>query len=344
MTEGRPRFSVCVPLYNRSHLLLPLLQSVVSQEYDDYELLLCEDCSPERTQIRETVQQFAALHRVRIRYVENAENLGYDGNIRELIAQSRGDYCFFLGNDDLMCPGALMHLSDVLRRHPEVGFVLRSYSWFYTDSDRPEETIRYFSDELVFSAGAEAIRVCFRRSGVISGYIVRREDAFLASSSEFDGTLYYQMHLTASVLANRPAVSTPRVLVLCRATEPPEFGNSLAERGRYTPGRYTPEARFHMIQGAVAIISSQRDKGGPDVVEAVMHDYGNYFYAYIKDQLSLPKTELYRLYRSFGHMGFDSYPLFHFYFILGGILGERRMDWMIHLVRRMLKRTPRIGI
>ncbi len=344
MTEGRPRFSVCVPIYNRSKLLIPLLESVLCQSYENYELVLCEDCSPEREQVREIVHSFQALHPARIRYVENVENLGYDGNIRKLVAQARGEYCFFLGNDDLMCPNALARLDEVLNRYPDTGFVLRSYSWFYTDPKRHEETIRYFPEEMFFSAGEQAIRICFRRSGVISGYVVHRDDAFAASTSRFDGSLYYQMHLTASVLARRPAVSIPEVLVLCRASEPPDFGNSAAEKGRYTPGRYTPEARFHMIQGAVSIIHSLRDNGGPDVIEPVMHDYGNYFYAYIKDQLRLPKKELWKLYRSFGLMGFDRYPLFHVYFALGAILGESKMDLMIHLARVTLKRTPRIGI
>ena len=58
------------------------------------------------------------------------------------------------------------------------------------------------------------------------------------------------MHLTASVLVSRCAVFIPKVLVLCRNTSP-EFGSSLSEKGKYTPGQYTPEARLTMMSGAL---------------------------------------------------------------------------------------------
>src|SRR5207245_7842765 len=130
----------------------------------------------------------------------NEKNLGYDANIRNLVEKSTGEYCFFMGNDDLMCPGALGDVAGVLERHQDVGLVLKSYAWFARNPE-VNQVVRYFVDERVLAAGREAITICFRRSGVISGYVVHRDAAYAAATSKYEGTLCHQMHITASIIS-----------------------------------------------------------------------------------------------------------------------------------------------
>ncbi|PYX62788.1 MAG: glycosyltransferase family 2 protein, partial [Acidobacteria bacterium] len=141
----------------------------------------------------------------------------------------------------------------------------------------------------------------------------------------------------------KTAVCTPKVLVLCRGNGTPDFGNSRKEKGKYIPGGYTLQARLNMISGALSIIEDLKQSKGIDVVEDVIHDYANYFYPYIKDQLSLPLRDYYELYRAYGRLGFARYPLYHVYFFVGYILGEKRFDFLTGIVRRQLGRTPRLG-
>jgi len=340
----RKTFSVCVPAYNRAVHLRALLDSVYAQDFKDFEIVICEDDSPERSQIQAVARDYSERYPGTLRYIENASNLGYDGNVRRLVELADGEFCFFMGNDDMMCAGALTCVSGLLGRYPNVGVILRSYAWFDEVPEKINQTVRYFSEEREFSAGAEAIRVCFRRSGVLSGYIVHRDSAHAVATSKFDGTLYYQLHLTANVLATRNAVCTPAVLVLCRAGEPPEFGASGCEKGKYVPGRYTPQARLNMVAGALSIVAGLKDSTGIDVIEDVEHDYANYFYPYIKDQLGLPFQEFMRLYRGYGRMGFDKYPMFHLYCIAGYLLGEARADRMTRFIRGILGRSPHFGV
>lgn len=344
MMNDRKRFSICVPAYNRARYLGSLLDSVLSQDFEDYEIVICEDHSPERAEIRDIVHCYDERHPNKIRYFENPVNLGYDANIRQLVSEASGSYCFFLGNDDLMSAGALSHLHELLQRHPEAGFVLRSYAVFEDNPANVIHELRYFSDERELASGADAITVCYRRSGVISGYIVHRDDAYACATDQFDGTLYYQMHLTVSVLSHRPAISTPRIMVLCRANEPPDFGNSEKEKGIYTPGRYTIEARLSMVRGAMSIITGYDSSHGSHLLENIQHDYANYFYPYILDQLGLPFREYFRLYRGYWSMGFCKYPLFHVYCIGCYILGARRFDAIARRVRKALGHNVRFGI
>jgi glycosyltransferase involved in cell wall biosynthesis len=340
----RPKFSICIPAYNRARHLAPLLDSILGQEYEDFEIVLCEDHSPERGAIAAITEEYRQRFPGKIRFYLNERNLGYDGNIRNLVGKAAGEFCFFMGNDDLMCETALRVVSEVLDRHENVGVVLRSYAWFDDTPDRLAAEVCYFPEERVFSPGPEAISVFFRRSGVISGYIVHSDSAREVATSRFDGSLLYQMHLTANVLVTRSAVFTPALLVLCRNSEPPDFGNSAPERAVYVPGRYTPQARLKMIAGALSIVRDLKETRGVDVVDVITRDFANYFYPYIRDQLNASGRELFSLYREFGKMGFSKHWLFHVYFALGYVLGARRLDACIKLGRKMLGHSPRFGI
>src|SRR5437762_5014803 len=176
MSNVRRKFSICIPAYNRAKFLGPLLDSIFVQCYKDFNVVSGEDRSRERREIATIVQGYADRFPGIVHYYENVKNFGYDANIRNLVEKANGEYCFFMGNDDLMCPGAMENVAGVLERHQDVGLVLKSYAWF---AHNPEvhQVVRYFADERVLAPGREAITICFRRSGVISGYIVHRDVA-----------------------------------------------------------------------------------------------------------------------------------------------------------------------
>ena len=343
MSNDRRKFSICIPAYNRAKFLEPLLDSIFVQDYKDFDIVICEDRSRERGEIAMIVQRYAERFPGVLYYHENEKNLGYDANIRNLVEKATGEYCFFMGNDDLMCPGALENVAGVLERHQDVGLVLKSYAWFARDPE-VNQVVRYFVDERVLAAGREAITICFRRSGVISGYVVHRDAAYTAATNKYDGTLYYQMHMTASVLSERNAVATPKVLVLCRDTEAPEFGNSDSEKGKYVPGGYTPQARVNMVGGALSIIRGFEQTTGLRIAEDVTRDYANYFYPYISDQLTLPLREFVKLCNAYGKIGFYKYPMFYLYCAVAYLLGEDRFDSMTKRIRGYLGRSPQFGI
>ena len=128
ITYTTHQISVCIPAYNRLELLSPLLDSIVTQDYHNFNIVICEDKSPQQQTIRAIVQDYQQKYPGLIYYFENETNLGFDGNIRNLIEKADGDYCLFMGNDDLMCPGALSTVASALSRYDNVGVVLRSYA------------------------------------------------------------------------------------------------------------------------------------------------------------------------------------------------------------------------
>jgi hypothetical protein len=233
---------------------------------------------------------------------------------------------------------------DHLQRHPQVGLLLRGYAWFRRSPQQPEGTVRYVSEPLLLAPGEDAIAMCFRRSGVISGYIIARDPAHAAATTQFDGTLYYQMHLTAAVLASRPALVVPEVLVLCRDEIPPDFGAASSEYGRFVPGRYTPQARVHMLRGAMQILLAHT---AADTAAArrlrtlVARDYARHFYPFVMDQLALPFRDYLAMCRQMANTPVGRHPSFYVNCAIAYALGRRRCDAWLRAIRDLLGRTPR---
>jgi glycosyltransferase involved in cell wall biosynthesis len=76
--SGTPLLSICIPSYNRPRQLELLLRTV-DCDVDMIEILICEDFSPSREEIRQRVSEFQAQSAYQVRYVENQQNKGYDG-------------------------------------------------------------------------------------------------------------------------------------------------------------------------------------------------------------------------------------------------------------------------
>lgn len=341
---GRPLLSICIPAYNRAALLAPLLKSVLCQDFSSFEIVICEDASPERKEIGNVVRRFQEECRATIRYIENEENLGYDRNLRQLIAHSRGEYCLFMGNDDLLCPGALQTISSAISRHEGCGVVVRSYASFDKDPRQPKQIFRYFPDEFSLPCGQQAITVAFRRSVVISGLVIGRDAAAAVASDRFDGTLLYQLYLVGLVLADSGVVFTPEIIALRRDGTPPDFGWSEPERGKFVPGDQTPESSVQFVRGMLCIADFVEEETGLRVASGIRADIGAYSYPILAIQAGRSKRTFFRYGVELGRLGLWRYGLFHAYFAGLLIWGPARMTNMIGWLKRQIGHTPRFGV
>lgn len=335
--------SVCVPAYNRAAELPALLESVFTQDYPHYEVVICEDGSPEREQIRAVVARYAERHPGRLRYVENAETLGYDGNFREMLRRARGDYCFILGNDDLAAPGALRLTAEALTRSPGVGVVLRSFARFTDTPEHLYTVSRYYRDELRFPPGPDTVALFYRRLVIMSGLVFHRAAALEYETERFDGTLFYQLHLAAHILMHRPGLFVPDVLAYYRTGNTSDFGMSRHERGRFTPRSFPPGASVRFLEAHLDIAGAVDEAYGTDVRARVHRDLGRHMYPTFAQHADESPREYLALYRSLWRLGFWRYPLFHAYAAAVAVLGSRRTDAALHAVRRRLGYTPSFG-
>lgn len=338
-----PLISVCIPAYNRSELLGELLDSILSQAFNDFEVVICEDQSPLRHKIAQVVAGFKQAYPDKIKYYENKENLGYDGNLRELISKANGDFCLFMGNDDLMAPGALKKVASALVNQPNIGVLLRSYASFEGSKDNIVQEFRYFDKELFFPAGELTIVTMYRRSVVISGMVIHRESALNIATNQFDGTLLYQLYLVANILVSKNAAYLPDIIALYRNGGVPDFGNNEHEKGKFVPKEQTPTSSLHFMKGMLDIAKFTQDKHQINIYNPILKDIGNYSYPIIGIQAHKPLWEFLHYCFNLAKLGFWKNKMFYMYFICILFLGMNRTDWLIGFVKRKLGYTPVIG-
>ncbi|MBE0470379.1 MAG: glycosyltransferase family 2 protein [Methyloprofundus sp.] len=101
------RVSICIPTYNGSQYLEACLDSVLTQTYEDIEILIIDDRSTDNT--IDIVKHYAALDQ-RIRLIENEHNLGLVNNWLKCIEHATGLWIKFLFQDDLMTANCISRL------------------------------------------------------------------------------------------------------------------------------------------------------------------------------------------------------------------------------------------
>jgi glycosyltransferase involved in cell wall biosynthesis/GT2 family glycosyltransferase len=115
--NGSPRVSVVIPAFNREPFIALTIKSVLNQSFDDWELVVYDDGSTDRTF---EVARACAVTDSRIR-VERGPNRGVAVARNEGLALTDpgSDFVIFLDSDDLWEPDALETLVGVLDAHPE---------------------------------------------------------------------------------------------------------------------------------------------------------------------------------------------------------------------------------
>ena len=93
-----PKISVCIPTYNYAHYISFAVESVLNQQFTDFELIIVDDCSKDNTE--EVVSRF--LYDKRVSFEKNERNLGLVGNWNKCLSKARGEYIKFVFADDML--------------------------------------------------------------------------------------------------------------------------------------------------------------------------------------------------------------------------------------------------
>jgi glycosyltransferase involved in cell wall biosynthesis len=176
-----PKVSVCVPTYNYARYLPEAIESVLSQTFTDFELLVIDDHSPDNS--REVMENYARRDD-RIVFSVNDRNLGMVANWNLCLERARGEYVRFLfGDDYLVSPEALGSMVEVLDRYPRV-VLTGSAREVVDESSRRKRIVSRFPDRSRYR-GVEVVRrslleernlvgepsaVMFRRPAALRGF------------------------------------------------------------------------------------------------------------------------------------------------------------------------------
>jgi len=115
MPAANPKVTVFIPVHNREHYIRVAVNSILAQTFEDFELVVVEDGSTDRT--ADVLAEYADP---RLRIIENGENLGIPASRNRGLDAARGEYIALLDSDDHAYPERLARQVKYLDANPEI--------------------------------------------------------------------------------------------------------------------------------------------------------------------------------------------------------------------------------
>jgi glycosyltransferase involved in cell wall biosynthesis len=332
--------SICVPSYNRPKEIRRLLESIDYNGDKAIEIVVCEDNAPLGDEVEREVLEFKKKCPYELILVRNSVNYGFDKNLRECIRHARGKWIVFMGDDDIFIDNTLNGYIEFLTKHENVGYVLRSYKAIYNDGT--EEIYRYYDEDKCFAAGIDTYIELFNKSVFISGFTFKREGVIAVDTDRLDGSLLYQLYLLAEICLKYPSAyySTPITQSFEGGT--PFFGNSEAEKGKYTPETITVQNSIEFMKQYFVVIDYVDRKHNIDAKSKIKRNMSKYSYPAMAIHRDKGRKVFRKYVKMLREIELDESIYFNIYYIGLIIFGKSFCDNIIRFIKKKLGRRPKL--
>lgn len=149
----KPFFSVIIPTYQRVDSLYRAVKSVYSQNFEDFEVIVINDCSKEIELIKEKLKEFP------LTVINNSRSKGACGSRNTGIMNAQGHWIAFLDDDDIWLPEKLKTQYDFIKEKEEVEFIYSGYLLNYKNKILPKDDQYIYEKNYVTGL----ITVCVRK-------------------------------------------------------------------------------------------------------------------------------------------------------------------------------------
>lgn len=338
----KPFISICIPAYNRPDKLYALLNTIDVRNKSEIEIVVSEDFSPRRKEIEESVERFRNESGFSVVYHENEKNLGYDGNVREVVRAAGGKWLVFSGDDDVFIPGSLDKLIMFLKEHDELVYVLRSYE--AARANGTVEKFRYYTGNQFFEPGEKTYEELFRKSVFISGFTIKRESVLPYLTDRFDGYALLQIYWVAELVLNHKSAYFDEPIsrqIDDNAYKAKEVMYSSEEK-KIVPRPMTLKRSYEFLAGYPVIAKYMDEKHGFNSFRVIMGDLSKYSYPSLSIHRDKGIGTFLEYVRGLNKLGFNISFYYYIYVIALLVFGKNICDWGIMMIKKILGRTPRL--
>lgn len=202
-----PKVSIGVPVYNGERFLRECLDSLLSQTFSDFELVISDNASTDKT---EGICREYESRDQRVKYFRFEQNVGGPRNFNRVFGLCRGTYQKWSTSDDFWAPDMLEKSVGVLDENPEVVLAYPKSNLMTADGtfvECYEDSLHLYQDSpsARFIQILETSRLCHAHLGVIRSDALRRTGLIgdqLASDIHFlaEMSLYGKFHLVPEYL------------------------------------------------------------------------------------------------------------------------------------------------
>jgi len=163
VTKTTPFFSIVIPTYNRADLIMETIDSVLSQTFDDFEIIVVDDGSTDDTKMI-LEQKFNQDTRSHYYFQENSER-GVARNYG--VSKTQGEFIVFLDSDDMMKPEHLASLKNAIDSNPTVNLLATNFEFLQDDKLNP-------ANRILVSPGYHTIDLALKGNNFGCNFCVRK--------------------------------------------------------------------------------------------------------------------------------------------------------------------------
>ncbi len=110
--------TIGLPFYNAEKFLTDAIRSIFAQTYQDWELLLVDDGSTDRS-----LEIARSVRDARVRVISDGRNMKLPGRLNQIVREARYDFIGRMDADDLISPARFEKQMNILAAHPEIDLV-----------------------------------------------------------------------------------------------------------------------------------------------------------------------------------------------------------------------------
>ena len=187
--DQTPRVSITMPVLNGEKYISEAIESILSQTYQDFELIVVDDGSTDRTP--ELIQGFS--QRARVKYVRHPERQGIARSVNDGVSHASGELIAFLDHDDAWLPDFLETQVNYLDQHPEAGMVHSDFQTTDADGNILEPSIAALRGPEARPSG-HVFPQLFMESFIVGNSVLIRKECFHKAGG-FDESILFGDYL-----------------------------------------------------------------------------------------------------------------------------------------------------
>lgn len=119
--EPETKISIVIPVNECNYTLEKTLETCLNQRFEEYEIVVSDNSSPEYTKIYDLVKQ---INNPKIKYYRTPYELPLVKNFEYAYLKSKGEFIFAIGPDDAVLPYALQYMWDAVEQNPESNLLI----------------------------------------------------------------------------------------------------------------------------------------------------------------------------------------------------------------------------
>lgn len=333
----KPVLTIGITSYKRLNELVRCINSIHTKYINDIEILVSEDKSPLSSEIEQAVYQLSKTSVYNIRFTTNQVNLGYDMNLGAIIKKSKGEYIFFLSDDDAVIEGCLDKIIEIIKKQNTVGVM---YGPFCYSFSKKLDRVRGESHYII--KGEKYAAKYIYDSILFSGLIFKKEYVERYDASKFKNYNYFQVYLFLEMIFKYGGYYFNQPSVLCIGDGENAYGISESSGGdAELADRSNIKSNLAFNKTLIKVIKMFDQNEGTNVMKSFARQYSLHSYT----GLSIARDEGKHYYNEYWKIlkGLDIklYPITKLYYIILLVLGKKKSDRLLLKLRRIVKKEEK---